>query len=99
MDDNDIVFKIIVIGQTCTNLLIVGVGKSSLLLKYIKGEFSQDYNVTVGVEFSSKTVEVNEKTSVMLQVWDTAGQETFKAIVRSFYKGIAAAFLVYSIDK
>jgi GTPase SAR1 family protein len=55
--------------------------------------------VTVGVEFSSKTVEVNEKTSVMLQVWDTAGQETFKAIVRSFYKGIAAAFLVYSIDK
>jgi GTPase SAR1 family protein len=47
------------------------VGKSSMLVKYIKGEFSNEYNVTVGVEFNSKTVEINEKTSVMLQVWDT----------------------------
>lgn len=42
-----------------------------MLFKYIKGEFSTEYNVTVGVEFNSKTVEINEKTSVMLQVWDT----------------------------
>ena len=72
MDDNDIVFKIIVVGQTRTiSSYCLDVGKSSMLFKYIKGEFSTEYNVTVGVEFNSKTVEINEKTSVMLQVWDT----------------------------
>lgn len=34
-----------------------------------------------------------------LQIWDTAGQETFKAVVRSFYKGVCAVFLIYQIDK
>lgn len=53
------------------------VGKSSMLVKYIKGEFSNDYNVTVGVEFNSKTVEINEKTSVMLQVWDTVRDKRY----------------------
>jgi Ras-related protein Rab-2A len=48
-----------------------------MLFKYIKGEFSTEYNVTVGVEFNSKTVEINEKTSVMLQVWDTVGLQAY----------------------
>ena len=74
-------------------------------MRYIKGKFSEHYNVTVGVEFASKAVEVNEKTTVKLQIWDTviinliqAGQEAFRAIVRSFYKGIAAVFLSFAID-
>ena len=92
MDNSETTFKTIVIGAPY-------VGKTALLRKYMKNEFSQEYNVTVGVEFNSKIIQVNEKTAVKLQIWDTAGQETFKAVVRSFYKGVAAAFLVYAIDK
>ena len=46
-------------------------GKTALLTKYIKGEFTDAYNVTVGVEFTSKTVRIDEKTQVKLQIWDT----------------------------
>lgn len=42
-----------------------------MLMRYIKGDFSEQYNVTVGVEFATKTVEVAENKSVKLQIWDT----------------------------
>lgn len=71
----------------------------------MKGEFSSHYNVTVGVEFASKSVNVDGGKEVKLQIWDTvhfyfiqAGQEAFRAIVRSFYKGIAAVFLAFALD-
>ena len=69
-----------------------------MLNKYIKGEFSDQYNVTVGVEFTSKTIRIDEKTQVKLQIWDTAGQEAFRAIMRSFYKGICGIFFTFCID-
>ncbi len=61
----------IVLGQQGTNQLNLGVGKSSMLMRYIKGEFSEQYDVTVGVEFASKNVTANDKTQVKLQIWDT----------------------------
>ncbi len=61
--------------------------------------------MTVGVEYASKIIQLDNKTTVRLQIWDTvrkesfeAGQELFRAVVRSFYKGISAVFLLYSID-
>ena len=70
----------------------------------MKGEFSGQYNVTVGVEFASKSIKVDGGKEVKLQIWDTvniifiqAGQQAFRAIVRSFYKGIAAVFLSFSL--
>ena len=81
-------------------------GKSSLLLKYIKNTFSYDYQVTTGVEFHTKSVKINEKTNVQMQIWDTVhylvtkvGQETFRSIVRSFYKGVSGILLMYSIER
>jgi GTPase SAR1 family protein len=50
---------------------MVGVGKSSMLIRYLKGEFSEQYNVTVGVEFASKSVPVQEGKDIKLQIWDT----------------------------
>ena len=50
-----------------------GVGKTSLLMKFVSGKFSYDYQVTTGIEFFSREVELNEKTSVNLQLWDTVG--------------------------
>ena len=52
---------------------IKGVGKSCLLQRYTKDEFGSEYNVTIGVEFSSKTIDVDENTKIKLQIWDTAG--------------------------
>lgn len=51
----------------------IGVGKSCLLQRYTKDEFGSEYNVTIGVEFSSKTIDVDENTKIKLQIWDTAG--------------------------
>lgn len=64
-------FKILVIGSSGKHLLTQGVGKSSILLKYIKNTFCYDYQVTTGAEFYSKIVKVNDKHSAHLQIWDT----------------------------
>ncbi|CAD8084579.1 unnamed protein product [Paramecium sonneborni] len=90
--DKTPLFKFIIIGES-------GVGKSCLLLRYTKDEFTSEYNVTIGVEFSSKTVEIDLNTKIKLQIWDTAGQESFRSIVRSFYRNVTAVFLVYNITK
>lgn len=72
--DAPITFKVLLIGSSGKYLLKkVGVGKSSLLLKYIKNTFSYDYQVTTGVEFFTKLVKINEKTTIKMQIWDTVG--------------------------
>lgn len=74
-----------------------GTGKTSLIHQYIHGKFKDEYQVTVGVDFSSKIVEV-DGTPVQLQIWDTCGQDIYKAITNNFYRGAAAVFLVYAMD-
>lgn len=91
-DLEELVFKFILVGDT-------GVGKSSILLKYTEHRFEQEHNVTVGVDFRSKTIKIEDKVLIKLQIWDTAGQETFGAIVRSFYRDAAVIFLVYNIKE
>ena len=54
--------------------------------------------MTIGVEFGSRTVKIAEK-NIKLQIWDTAGQESFKSITRSYYRGAAGALLVYDITR
>lgn len=68
---DNIVFKVIVLGHQGKKYHKKGVGKTAMLTKYIKGEFTDQYNVTVGVEFTSKTVRIDDKTQVKLQIWDT----------------------------
>lgn len=91
LGDDSLVFKFIIVGDT-------GVGKSSILLKYCEDKFLLEHNVTVGVDFRSKIVQIDPKTNVKVQIWDTAGQETFGTIVRSFYKDCAGVFLVYDVN-
>lgn len=76
-----------------------GVGKTSLLLKYVQNRFSYDYQVTSGIEFYTKEVPVNERNAVNLQIWDTMGQEAYKSVVKSHYKGVAAVIFFYSLEK
>jgi Ras-related protein Rab-2A len=85
--DQDILFRVIIVGDT-------GVGKSCLLLRFSENTFNEQHNVTIGVEFGSKSIEIGT-SSVKLQIWDTAGQESFRSITRSFYRRADGVLLVY----
>jgi small GTP-binding protein len=72
------------------------VGKSNLLLRYAHGQFNPEYQVTIGVEFGIKDVDIGGKT-FRIQIWDTAGQEMFRSITRGYYKNSVCACVVYDI--
>ncbi|TKA53361.1 hypothetical protein B0A53_04379 [Rhodotorula sp. CCFEE 5036] len=76
-------------------------GKSSLLVRLTDDRFLQHSEPTIGVEFGSRIVEIKEGDDagkrIKLQIWDTAGQESFRAITRSYYRGAGGALLVFSL--
>ncbi|CAH8572368.1 unnamed protein product [Schistosoma turkestanicum] len=84
-------FKYIIIGDTA-------VGKSCLLLQFTDQRFQPVYDLTIGVEFGARMVTIGDK-QIKLQVWDTAGQESFRSITRSYYRGAAGALLVYDVTR
>ncbi|KAF5323709.1 hypothetical protein D9619_012937 [Psilocybe cf. subviscida] len=74
------------------------VGKSSLLVRLTDQRFLANPDPTLGVEFGSKLITLPEENKVVkLQCWDTAGQESFRAITRSYYRGAAGCLLVYDV--
>ena len=77
---------------------MLGVGKSCLLLQFTDKRFNPEHDLTIGVEFGTQTVNIHNET-VKLQIWDTAGQETFRSITRSYYRNTAGALLVYDITR
>lgn len=84
-------FKYIIVGDTA-------VGKSCLLLQFTDKRFQPLHDLTIGVEFGSRTVTIGG-SQVKLQIWDTAGQEKFRSITRSYYRGTTGALLVYDITR
>ena len=82
--------KFIIIGDAA-------VGKSNLLVRYTSGQFKEEYQLTIGVEFGSNNVIISDNT-YRIQIWDTAGQENFRSITRSYYKNTACAIIVYEIS-
>ncbi len=73
-------------------------GKSCFLLQFTDKRFKQLHDMTIGVEFGSRTIEVNGKL-IKIQAWDTAGQESFRSITRSYYRGACCALLVYDVTR
>ena len=88
-DNYDQLYKIIIIGDT-------NVGKSNILGRYVNNEFKEDTKSTVGVEFGSKKLKI-ENSLIKLQIWDTAGEERYRAITSAYYKGSKGCFIVYDI--
>ncbi|KAJ4770946.1 Ras-related protein Rab-5A [Rhynchospora pubera] len=74
----------------------VGTGKSSLVLRFVKGQFVEFQESTIGAAFFSQTVAVNDQT-VKFEIWDTAGQERYHSLAPMYYRGAAAAIIVYDI--
>lgn len=76
-----------------------GVGKTNLLTRFSKNEFSLESKTTIGVEFATKTITTESGRVIKAQIWDTAGQDRYRAIASSYYKGAVGALLVYDITK
>ena len=85
------------VGKKYANLNL-GVGKSCLLARVMDNEFKLEHQVTIGVEFGSFVIRLDGKI-VKLQIWDTAGQESFRSITRIFYRGANCVFLCYDITR
>ena len=87
----DLLFKLILIGDS-------SVGKSNILLKYLRNEFDENSKATVGVEFGTKNILINGK-KIKIQICDTAGEERYRSITSAYYKGAKGAFIVYDITR
>ena len=87
----DHMFRYIIVGD-------MAVGKSCILLQFTDHKFRHQHELTIGVEFGGKNIQVKDKT-IKIQIWDTAGQEAFQAITRTYYKGAIGALLVYDITR
>jgi Ras-related protein Rab-1A len=91
MDANyDYLFKILVIGDSA-------VGKSCLLMRFAEHSFTDNHISTIGVDFKIRTIDIEGK-DCKLQIWDTAGQDRFKNIISSYYRGAHGILVVYDIS-
>ena len=85
----DFSIKTIIVGDS-------GVGKTCLILRFIRDYFEESSQPTLGVEFTAKII-TTEKHRIELQLWDTAGQELFRSVTRGYYRGSSGAFLVFDL--
>jgi len=76
-----------------------GVGKTSLIKRYVNNFFSNAYKATVGADFALKVIDVDAKTRVHLQIWDIAGQERFGTMTKVYYRNATAAVIVYDMTE
>ncbi|KAJ8681296.1 hypothetical protein QAD02_017083 [Eretmocerus hayati] len=82
-------FKLVLLGESA-------VGKSSLVLRFVKGQFHEYQESTIGAAFLTQTVCLDE-TTVKFEIWDTAGQERYHSLAPMYYRGAQAAIVVYDI--
>jgi small GTP-binding protein len=82
-------FKLVLLGEAA-------VGKSSLVLRFVKGHFHEYQESTIGAAFLTQTVCLDE-TTVKFEIWDTAGQERYHSLAPMYYRGAQAAIIVYDI--
>eukprot|EP01083_Nonionella_stella_P176423 617204_1 len=88
-DEEEIIHaKVVLLGSA-------GVGKTCLVIKYKTGNFPTMATPTIGASYMAKTVKVNNKHKLKLQMWDTAGQERFASMASLYYRGADAAILVF----
>jgi len=82
-------FKVVLLGESA-------VGKSSLVLRFVKREFHEFQESTIGAAFLTQTIQIDD-TTVKFEIWDTAGQERYHSLAPMYYRGAQAALIVYDI--
>jgi len=91
MDKEEIkTFSIITLGEC-------GVGKTAIIKRFVDGKF-EDYETTIGVNYSYKKMLINKKDKIILRLVDTTGQEKFRALTKSYFKNADAVLFVFSLD-
>ncbi len=92
-DDDFITCKVVLIGES-------GVGKTSIIHRYINNVFNPGISSTGGANFTTKRMKFEEeKNTIKFEIWDTAGQERFRSLAKVFYKNAAICVLVYDITR
>ncbi|KAL4191176.1 hypothetical protein AMTRI_Chr07g28420 [Amborella trichopoda] len=89
-DAKNLRVKLVLLGDS-------GVGKSCIVLRFVRGQFDPTSKVTVGASFLSQTIALQDSTTVKFEIWDTAGQERYAALAPLYYRGAAASVIVYDI--
>ena len=93
MNENEKICKVILIGES-------GVGKTSIIVRFISDDFSPYLHSTTGASYASKIIDFNDYgKKVQFQIWDTAGQEMYRGLTKIFYKDAKIVILVYDITK
>ena len=93
MNENEKICKAILVGES-------GVGKTSIIVRFISDDFSQNLHSTTGASYASKIIDFNDYgKKVQFQIWDTAGQEKYRGLTKIFYKDAKIVILVYDITK
>jgi Ras-related protein Rab-1A len=85
----DYIFKVLLLGDS-------SVGKTCFLLRFSDDTFTDNHISTIGLDYRLKMVSVNESV-IKLQIWDTAGQDRFRAITKNYYKGAHGIILLYDV--
>lgn len=84
--------KLVLLGESA-------VGKSSLVLRFVKDQFDDYRESTIGAAFLTQTVSLDENTTVKFEIWDTAGQERYKSLAPMYYRNANCAVVVYDITQ
>jgi len=85
-------FKLVLLGESA-------VGKSSLVLRFVKDQFDDYRESTIGAAFLTQTISLDENTTVKFEIWDTAGQERYKSLAPMYYRNANCAVVVYDITQ
>ena len=91
-NDDFTVCKVVLLGET-------GVGKTSIISRYVHNNFSEVLMSTTGASFATKKLEIDSEHKIKFQIWDTAGQERFRSLAKIFYQNASVAVLVYDITR
>ncbi|MBO7114762.1 MAG: GTP-binding protein [Bacteroidaceae bacterium] len=89
---NSITFRIITLGES-------GVGKTSIIKRYVYNNYSDDNISTIGVSFAFKEIILKDNTKIKLKFVDTAGQERYRSLTKTYFKNTEAVLYVFSLDQ
>ena len=87
---SDSVYKVLLLGDT-------KVGKTCFLMRYTDNTFQETHMSTIGLDYRLKTMKLSSGKNVKVQIWDTAGQDRFRAITKNYFKGAHGIILIYDV--
>ena len=85
-------FNIITLGDS-------GVGKTSIIYRYVQNKFDNNNSSTLGIIFSNKEIKLNNKDKIILRLVDTAGQEKYRALAKSYFKNVDVVLFVFNMNE